>query len=147
MLAEYAPRLLKTRMYSSFSEIWESCTKSWFAGMKFSLPFAIVCIAWMYFIAVLPPIVALMSALGLIDEAVILPAALCWIGQIVVLAMSCIRQRISPIYALTAPVGLALLYAMLLDSGLRIKTGKGVTWKGRRIYERTGVRPPDLSVR
>jgi hypothetical protein len=45
---------------------------------------------------------------------------------------------------LTAPLGLGLIYAMLFDSSMRITIGKGVTWKGRRIYERNGVRPPAL---
>ncbi len=34
MLAEYAPSLLSTRMYRNFGEMWESCTKSWFAGNR-----------------------------------------------------------------------------------------------------------------
>jgi hypothetical protein len=33
---------------------------------------------------------------------------------------------------------------MLFDSSIRITIGKGVTWKGRRIYERAGVCPPQL---
>jgi len=32
---------------------------------------------------------------------------------------------------------------MLFDSSIRITIGKGVTWKGRRIYESGGVRPHD----
>jgi hypothetical protein len=69
-------------------------------------------------------------------------AALSWLLQGLVLAMASIRSGVSPAYALTAPLGLGLLYAMLFDSSIRITTGKGVTWKGRRIYESSGVRPP-----
>jgi len=54
------------------------------------------------------------------------------------------NSAVSAVYALTSPLGLGLLYAMLFDSALRITTGRGVTWKGRRIYERQGVRPPRL---
>ncbi len=146
MITEHAPRLLSTRMYSSFGEMWESCTKSWFAGMRFSFWFALVCVAWAYLIAVLPPVMAISALIGITPE-VVWPAVLCWIGQVIVLMLLSFRARISPVYSLTAPLGLGLLYAMLLDSSIRIKMGKGVIWKGRRIYESAGVAPPKLSVR
>ena len=71
-----------------------------------------------------------------------IPAALSWLLQILVLAMVSIHSEVSPGYALTAPLGLGLLYAMLFDSSIRITTGIGVRWKGRKIYERRGIRPP-----
>jgi hypothetical protein len=53
------------------------------------------------------------------------------------------RFKIPIVYALSSPLGLAVLYSMLFDSAIRIVSGKGVTWKGRKVYERTGsVRPP-----
>ena len=74
----------------------------------------------------------------------LIPAALSWLLQVLVLAMVSIYSEVSAAYALTAPLGLSLLYAMLFDSSIRITTGKGVTWKGRRVYESGGVRPPRL---
>src|SRR5262245_38340291 len=62
MLTAHAPALLRTRMYRNFREMWECSTKSWFAGMKFSLPFAMLCVAWMYLMAVVPPLTALAAA-------------------------------------------------------------------------------------
>jgi hypothetical protein len=147
MLVEHAPSLLSTRMYSTFGEVWESCTKSWFAGMKFSLPLAVVSVAWMYFMAVVPVLVVIVFTILNGVDAILLPAVLCWLGQVIVLVMVGVRSSVSPVYAFTAPLGLALLYAMLLDSSLSITIGKGVMWKGRRIYERAGVSPPKLSVR
>lgn len=150
LLAEYAPGLVSTRMYRTFGEMWESCTKSWFAGMKFSLPFALLCVLWMYLIAVAPWLVAVTSlvliAVGTDAEiwTILVPAALSWLLQVVVLILVNLRSGISPVYALTAPLGLALLYTMLVDSSIRITLGKGVKWKGRLIYERAGVRPPQL---
>jgi chlorobactene glucosyltransferase len=150
LLAEYAPGLLSTRMYRTFGEMWESCTKSWFAGMKFSLSFAILCVLWMYLIAVIPALVSLTSAIMIATGAdvdywrIFLPAVLSWLLQVVVLMMINFRCGISPAYAFTAPLALGLLYAMLLDSSIRITIGKGVKWKGRRIYERAGVNPPHL---
>jgi hypothetical protein len=65
--------------------------------------------------------------------------------KIVVLALASKHVGVSPAYALTAPIGSGVLYAMLFDSSIKITTGKGVTWKGRRIYERNGGRPPNFS--
>src|SRR5436309_4233792 len=148
LLTEYAPNLLSTRMYRNFREMWECSTKNWFSGMKFSLSFALLCVFSMHFMSIGPPLIALASALGIAAGAsahlwsLLVPAAFAWLLQVVVLAMVSIRSEVSPAYALTAPLGLSLLYAMLFDSSIRITIGKGVTWKGRRIYERRGVRPP-----
>lgn len=153
LFTEYAPDLLSTRMYQNFSEMWECSTKNWFSGVRFSLPFALVCVCWMYLMAVVPPLVALVSAIGIAAGAnadlrlLVIPAALSWLLQVIVLAMASLRSGVSPAYALTAPLGLGLLYAMLFDSSMRITSGRGVTWKGRRIYEQSGVRPPRLRTR
>jgi len=147
LLTEYAPGLLSTRMYRNFGEMWECSTKNWFAGMKFSLSFALAGVLSMYLMCVVPPLIALGSAIGIATMhanlwLVFTPALLSWLLQVVVLAMASRSSKVSPAYALTAPLGLGLLYAMLFDSSIRITTGRGVTWKGRRIYERRGVRPP-----
>ena len=99
--------------------------------------------------AVGPPLFAVVSAIGIAAGAkdlwlLFVSAACAWFLQVVVLAMASIKSEVTAVYALTAPLGLGLLYAMLFDSSIRITTGKGVTWKGRRIYESSGVRPPRL---
>jgi chlorobactene glucosyltransferase len=148
LFTEYAPNLLSTRMYRNFGEMWECSTKNWFSGMKFSLPFALSGVVSMCLISVVPPLIALASAIGIAAGLnahlwlLFIPAAFSWLLQVLVLAMVSLRSEVSPVYALTAPLGLSLLYAMLFDSTIRITTGKGVTWKGRRIYESSGVRPP-----
>ncbi|HEY0728823.1 MAG TPA: hypothetical protein VGD38_12180, partial [Pyrinomonadaceae bacterium] len=144
----HAPGLLRTRMYSTFAEMWECSSKNWFSGMNFSLPLALSSVASMYLGAVAPPIVALVLAVALAAGAsadlwlLFIPAALSWLFQVRVMASVSRRSEVSPLYALTAPLGVAVMYAMLFDSTMRITTGRGVTWKGRRIYERHGVRPP-----
>jgi chlorobactene glucosyltransferase len=152
MLTVPAPGLVSTRMYRNFAEIWESCTRTWFSGMKFSFGFALVCALSMYVMAVLPPVVALICALGIVAGfdahpwQLFIPALSAWLMQIAVLMISGFRSGVSPVYALTTPLGLALLYTMLLDSSIKIRTRKGVTWKGRLIYERAGVKPPNPGV-
>lgn len=148
LLTAYAPSLLSTRMYGNFDEMWECSTKNLFSGMNFSLPFAMCCVFSMYLIAVGPPLIVLASAIGIATGVspdpwrLFIPAALSWLMQVLVLVIVSIRSEVYPAYALTAPLGLGVLYAMLFDSSLRITLGKGVTWKGRRIYEHAGVRPP-----
>jgi hypothetical protein len=150
LLTEYAPSLLGTRMYRNFDEMWECCTKNWFSGMKFSLPFAMWGVFSIYLIAVVPPLIALASAIGIATGVttdlwrLFIPAALSWLMQVLILVTVSIRSEVYPAYAFTAPLGLGVLYAMLFDSSIRITIGKGVRWKGRRIYERAGVRPPQL---
>ncbi len=152
MLTEYAPDLLSTRMYSNFREMWECSTKNWFSGVKFSLPFALVCVLFMYLLAVVPPLAGLVIGIAIVvadrDDLWILfiPAALSWLLQVIVLVTVSVRVKVHPMNALTAPLGIGLLYAMLFDSSIRISTGRGVTWKGRRVYESSGVRPPRLPV-
>jgi chlorobactene glucosyltransferase len=151
LVTEYAPDLLSTRMYRNFGEMWECSTKNWFSGMKFSLPLALSGVVSMYSMCLVPPLIALGSGIGIAAGMsgdlwlLLIPAALSWVLQVLVLAVASISSRVSPSYALTAPLGLSLLYAMLFDSSMRITTGKGVTWKGRRIYEHGGVRPPRIS--
>lgn len=148
LLIERAPALISTRMYSTFSEMWECNTKNWFSGVNFSFPFALFCVVSMYLAAVAPPLIALAAIIAIASgtdlSALFIPAVLSWLLQVIVMAIVCKRSEVSLVYALTTPLGLGLIYAMLFDSGIRITTGRGVTWKGRKIYERRGVRPPRL---
>jgi chlorobactene glucosyltransferase len=146
---EFAPRLLRTRMYANFREMWECHAKNWFAGANYSLPLAAASSLVVYLLAVLPPAIALVCAAAIMFGAeagalrgLILPAALAWLLQVFLLALFNRRFKVPLAYALLTPLGLAVLYAILLDSGLRITLGRGVTWKGRRVYESSGVRPP-----
>ena len=146
MMIDRAPALIRTRMYRTFAEMWECSTKNWFSGVNFSFPFALLCVVSTYLGAVVPPLIALVSVVAIASgtdlSSLFIPAALSWLLQVLVMAIVSRRSGVSPLYALTAPLGLALIYAMLFDSSIRIITGRGVTWKGRRIYERRGVRPP-----
>ena len=152
VLIEHAPNLVSTRMYSNFREMWECSTKNWFSGVRFSLPFALSCVFSMYLMSVAPPLIALLCVIGIVAGVaadvwlILVPALLSWFLQIFVLALVSRRAKVSTAYALTSPLGLSLCYAMLFDSCLRITTGKGVTWKGRKIYESKGVRPPRLTL-
>jgi chlorobactene glucosyltransferase len=148
LLVDQAPTLIRTRMYRTFGEMWECSNKNWFSGVNFSLPFALFCVVSMYVGAVAPPLIALVSAIAIVSgvnsdlSLLFIPASLSWLLQVLVMAVVSRRSEVSPLYALTAPLGVGVMYAILFDSSIRITSGRGVTWKGRRIYDRRGVRPP-----
>ena len=146
LLIDRAPTLIRTRMYRTFREMWECSTKNWFSGLNFSFSLALLCVVSMYLVAVAPPLIALAAAIAILSgtdlSSLFIPAALSWVFQVLIMAVINRRSGVSPVYALTSPLGLGVIYAMLFDSSIRITTGRGVTWKGRRIYERHGVRPP-----
>lgn len=146
LLIDRAPTLIRTRMYRTFREMWECSTKNWFSGLNFSFSLALLCVVSMYLGAVAPPLIALAAAIAILSgtdlSSLFIPGALSWVFQVLIMVVINRRAGISPVYALTSPLGLGVIYAMLFDSSIRITTGKGVTWKGRRIYERHGVRPP-----
>jgi hypothetical protein len=71
------------------------------------------------------------------------PALLVWAVQVAIFAVINFSWKLPVAYALTVPLGHALFVAILFNSAFRIVTGSGVTWKGRKLYERAGgVRPP-----
>jgi chlorobactene glucosyltransferase len=148
LLIDRARALVSTRMYRTFGEMWECSTKNWFSGVNFSFPFALLCVVSMYLIAVVPPLIAVAAVIAMASgadaSALFNPAALSWLLQVLIMAIASRHSEVNPLYALLCPLGLAVNYAMLFDSGLRITTGRGVTWKGRRIYDRRGVPPPRL---
>jgi hypothetical protein len=84
-----------------------------------------------YLGAVVPPLIALVSAVAIVSgtelSSLFIPAASSWLLQVLVMTIVSRRSGVSPLYALTAPLGLALIYAMLFDSIIRITTGRGVT--------------------
>lgn len=138
---DYAPALIETRMYAGFGEIWEGFTKNLFSGMKFSLVKMFSGALSIFLFGVLPVFMAVFF-LARGNFKLFLPLAVAYLLQVGVLAKANREWQGSLIYALLAPLGLALFLAILTNSAIRILSGKGVTWKGRAIYEEGGVRPP-----
>ncbi|HVF58133.1 MAG TPA: glycosyltransferase [Pyrinomonadaceae bacterium] len=149
---EYAPDLTRTRMQTNFGEIWEGFTKNLFAGLKFSIWRALAGGTAILLFSVAPPIVALVCALliaagqgGELSKLLFVPALAVWLIQVVAFGAVNFISGVPVAYALTAPLGHAVFVAILFNSTARIATGSGVTWKGRKLYEREGVKPPSGS--
>lgn len=146
---EYAPDLVRTRMYTNFSELWESATKNLFAALKFSLTLAVVYLFWTFAVGILPVLLLAASVLAPLlgfDEGawrqLFLPSLVACVVYVATFAIVCMRFRVSPLYGLTGPLGYAVTCAVLVDSTYGVLTRRGVMWKGRKIYGRAGVRPP-----
>lgn len=138
---DYAPDLIETRMYSGFWEIWEGFTKNLFSGMKFSLSKTIFSVVSITLFGVLPIFLALLSLANGSFELFI-PLFVVYLLQVSAFALVHRKWQGNVIYALFAPTGLALFLAILINSTVRILSGRGVTWKGRAIYESRKLRPP-----
>jgi chlorobactene glucosyltransferase len=146
---EYAPGLARTRMYEDFRGLWESATKNWFSALHFSLLLTAACLVWVFTVALVPPLLAVVSALmlalgggGEVWRQLLVPSASAWALYVALLAVVNRRFGVPARYALTAPLGWALCCAVLAGSAAGVVTGKGLKWRGRRFYERAGVRPP-----
>jgi len=146
---EYAPDLMRTRMQTNLREIWEGFTKNLFAGVKFNLLQAITASIFIIIGAITPLFVAIVCAAALLTGAegewlrLLVPAFLAWLIQVFIAAVANHYGDIPVRYAFTVPLGYALFAAILINSTIKIATGSGVTWKGRKLYERRGsVRPP-----
>jgi chlorobactene glucosyltransferase len=140
---DYAPDLITTRMYAGLREIWEGFTKNLFSGMKFS-PVKTVFSAFSIFMCGVLPIFFAAAALWFGNFALFVSFLAVYVLQVAVFALV---RRVwcgCAIYAFLMPLGLALFLMILINSMVKILTGKGVTWKGRTIYNKNGMRPPFL---
>lgn len=138
---DYAPNLIETRMYAGFGEIWEGFTKNLFSGMKFSLLKMFFGAFSILLFGVLPIFLAVF-VLAIGNLKLFLPLVTIYLLQVCVLAKAAKEWEGSLVYAPLVPLALALFLAILTNSTIKILSGKGVTWKGRSIYEEGGIRPP-----
>lgn len=128
----------RTRMYTSFPEIWEGWTKNIFLGMQGRLGLllfgaltallaALFLPAWL-----LVGMVWFLLSWKLVVGIVMLEAVLVW-GYLLWLRLQAARAfHISGLYALTLPLGSLIFAAMMFASAYKVLSGQGVTWKGRK---------------
>ncbi|HEY0081090.1 MAG TPA: glycosyltransferase [Pyrinomonadaceae bacterium] len=143
---EHAPNLIRTRMQNGFREIWDFLSRCMFASMRQSLALSALYILTGYAFVVAPALIAafclLMLAVGASGQwwsLLAVPSITIWASQVIALIFICRNLRIPLAYALTTPLGLSLFYTALLISIINILRGRGVGWKERKVYERTGA--------
>jgi chlorobactene glucosyltransferase len=134
--------LARTRMYASFSEMWEGWTKNIFVGLEDRLGLLFLGASLGLIGALGLPVWLLAGAVwwgtggGLAALMVTLEAALLWIALLWARALVARGFEISPFYAFTLPLGALVFTAMMFSSTFKVLSGEGVTWKGRRYRDR-----------
>lgn len=138
---ETAPELLRTRMYSGMSEIWHGFTKNLFSALKFSVLKGVASFIAIIAFGALPVLSGtVLLMLGETVAGALFMSAYLLQTITFVLILRAIEQN--PLYAFLMPLGFFFYALILLNSMMRIVSGKGVTWKGRPIYEEGGIVPP-----
>jgi chlorobactene glucosyltransferase len=134
-------KLIRTRMYTKFSEIWEGWTKNLFFGLGkkwgrflFSL---VILLSW----GIIPPILFVWSLVNVFFEGVYTPASLVILAESIFLMALIIQNAwqatrffsIPRYYSLTVPLGVAVYIAIIIASTYKVVSGAGVIWK-ERVY-------------
>jgi chlorobactene glucosyltransferase len=127
----------RTRMYTSLSGIWEGWTKNIYLGMRDRLGLLLTGgVIGLFGALVLPlwltaGVVWFLSTGGLLPAVVAIQSILLWVYLVAVRALAARAFNISPLYALTTPLGALLFTAMMFASAFNVISGRGVSWKGR----------------
>jgi chlorobactene glucosyltransferase len=141
LMVETAPDLISTRMYYGLDEIWDGFTKNLFSALKFSTVkglFGAISIFVFGFLPILLVGVTLIMGNPLASTLF----AISYLIQVSIFSAIIKSIEQNPIYSLFIPLGFGVYALILLNSMFRILSGKGVTWKGRNIYEKGGMKPP-----
>lgn len=126
-----AAGLVRTRMYASFTEIWQGFVKNFAVGAR-GRPFD--AILGTLLLACVSPLTPL-ALLWLLIERRWLAAALLGLSEAAVIVVAEIgmrRSRFRPGSGVALPLGLALTLAIFATSVYRSYVGGGVDWRGRR---------------
>jgi len=138
ILAAHAHTLLTVRMYDNWPSVCEGLGKNAVAGYRsggwrsgwVGFRQSLIGYAWLYllgsgaawWLTSRTPIGLVVALHGLVLLAITLGTTT-WLFHR--------RYRASPLLALGYPIGLGLYYALALNGLFRVKSGLGVTWKGR----------------
>ncbi len=126
------PALFRTRMYTSLQEIWDGWTKNLFAGLDRRWDRLLGAVSFVFFFAVLPWILPFAAFAGPVGAELAIGGVVC------ASLMLALRVRVDGLsghdrrFAVTWPLGFALLIALLVGSAVRTSRGTAV-WKGRTI--------------
>jgi|HubBroStandDraft_2_1064218.scaffolds.fasta_scaffold20642_2 glycosyltransferase involved in cell wall biosynthesis len=120
-----AQEFITVRWHAGARNVIRGVTKNFFAAFGYSLPLAAVALGGMFLLNVVP-FIAVFAGHGWIRifSAIALLAALCIHGSVDVV------NRVSPLYALTHPIG-AILFCYMIARSVAVTLWQGgVTWRG-----------------
>jgi chlorobactene glucosyltransferase len=129
--------IVRVRMYRSLRDVWNGFTKNVYAGAGGDVRALVGGAAFMAALSVIPAGLAL-DALARKRLPRAAEALLCIAAGIAVEAYGLRNTRLPRRLALWAPFGYAVLGAIALNSTVRVLSGRGVEWRGRRYTGRAG---------
>lgn len=134
-------RIVRVRMYTSARELWNGFTKNMYAGAKGNLG---AVFGGAVFLALLSVVPAALTVDGIARKRPLraLEALLCLANGIAVQTYGTSKTGIPRHYGWYAPLGYAMCGAILLNSTVRVITGRGLEWRGRRYTGRLGTDRP-----
>lgn len=128
--------LVRVRMYDSLRAIWEGFTKNLFLGAGGDLRALAAGTSALLLLSVAPAALAL-DALARRRPLRALEAGLVLAAGIAIQDVGMRHVRLPRRLAWFAPLGYAACAAIALNSTVRVLSGRGVTWRGRRYSGRS----------
>lgn len=129
-------RLVSVRMYTSLRELWDGFSKNMYAGAGGDVRALAAAAAALALISAVP---AALAVDGVVRKRPLraAEAVLCLAAGIAVHARGLRRIGIASALGWFAPVGHAVAAAIVVNSTVRVLSGRGVEWRGRRYTGRT----------
>ena len=130
MILAGGDRIASVRMYRSFAEIWAGFTKNVFVGAQGDLRAIGLGLAFSSMISFVPPTLA---ALALARHRYELAAEALAVSAAIVATASWGMRRagFARRLAFFQPIGTAIFAAIVVNSSVRMLSGRGVDWSGR----------------
>ena len=133
--------LVRVRMYRSLREIWDGFTKNVYVGARGDLRNLAAAAVFVSLLSIVP---AALAVDGLARKRPLraLEALLCLTNGMAVQAHGFRYTRLPRRLAWWAPLGYAFCGGVMLNSTLRVLSGRGVEWRGRRYTGRVDSPSP-----
>ncbi len=142
----YGREIFGCRMYDGLAEIWEGWSKNLFPGLHHSLSLTAFVWGLVFATALLPFLLAPWFAASLGLAAPVTALSFAVVALIYATYAYGLYENGQPAgWFWTYPLGVVLMLAIIANSAISIRFGKGVTWKGRRLTD-TGGRGPTVEV-
>jgi chlorobactene glucosyltransferase len=127
--------LVRVRMYTSLAELWSGFTKNMYLGARGDVRILVAAMTFLSLLSIVPAALAC-DALVRNRPRRALEAIGVLAGGIAVEARLLRKVGIRASLGLFAPVGYAVCAAIILESTVRVLSGRGVTWRGRQYTGR-----------
>jgi hypothetical protein len=137
--------VIQTRMYTSLTSMWEGWTKNIYLGLsrhRNLLFLGVFGTALGLLASLFLPVWSMLGLLwlvrggGALALAILLESLAVWGAVLFARGMVAQRLRLSPLYALTTPLGAGVFAALMIVSAWKVLSGRGVSWRGRRYHSK-----------